>query len=346
MRGNHRFTGALSATIGLTLSLALGTAGATASPPAPASASVPASVAVTASAEPISASASAAFARPLYVESNTDAAKSVARLRTEGNEASASLIDQIASQPTAIWLGDWYTTALLRSVIKRNVDASRAQGTTLVFVTYAIPNRDCGGYSAGGHTNAEYLDWNREIAADLQGTAAVILIEPDSLAMLADAKCAGTAATRLPLLRDAVAILAAAGLSTYLDGGNSRWLSPSDQAAWLTSAGIAGATGFYTNVANYNPVAVERDYAGKVSSRVGLKHYVIDVSRNGRGWTGTWCNSPGAGLGQNPRVTPDSGKLDAVLWIKHPGASDGTCNGGPTAGAWFEKYALDLVRNR
>ncbi len=329
------FADAVAASCGLTLVAALTLGVGTTAPDAASAEAAPAAV-----------SASAAFPRPLYLEPNTDAAKSAARLRSEGSVASASLIDQIATQPTAIWLGDWYTTALLRSVIKRNVDASKAQGTTLVFVTYAIPNRDCGGYSAGGHTNAEYLDWNREIAADLQGTSAVILVEPDSLAMLSDAKCAGTAATRLPLLRDAVGILAAAGLSTYLDGGNSRWLSPTDQAAWLNAAGISGATGFYTNVANYNPVALERDYAGKVSSRVGLKHYVIDVSRNGRGWTGTWCNSPGAGLGVNPRVTPDSGKLDALLWVKHPGASDGTCNGGPAAGAWFESYALDLVRNR
>ena len=37
--------------------------------------------------------------------------------------------------------------------------------------------------------------------------------------------------------------------------------------------------------------------------------------------------------------------LDALLWVKHPGDSDGTCNGGPKAGMWWEKYALDLVRN-
>jgi endoglucanase len=110
--------------------------------------------------------------------------------------------------------------------------------------------------------------------------------------------------------------------------------------------GIARATGFYTNVSNFYPVQRESDYAGKVSSRVGWKHYVIDVSRNGRGWTGTWCNPSGAGLGQDPRSVPGSTKLDALLWVKHPGASDGPCNGGPAAGAWWEEYALALVANR
>jgi endoglucanase len=286
------------------------------------------------------------FAGGLYHEANTPAADAADRLRAEGDGVSAALIDQIASQPTAVWLGNWFTDDLLKRVIARHVAAAQAQGTTLVFVTYAIPNRDCGGYSAGGLANTEYLDWNRTIANALVGTKAVVLIEPDSLSMLSSTKCAGEAVTRLPLIHSAVNILNGAGLTTFLDGGNSRWLSPAAQANWLTQAGIADAYGFYTNVSNFNPVQVERDYAGKLSSRVGWKHFVIDVSRDGNGWTGTWCNPPGAALGQNPQVYTGTSKLDALLWVKHPGASDGTCNGGPTAGAWFESYALDLVRNR
>jgi endoglucanase len=255
-------------------------------------------------------------------------------------------VQQIASQPTAIWLGDWYSDALLTSIVKRHAAAARQQGTTLVLVTYAIPNRDCGGYSAGGHGYDTYLAWNRTIVAALGGTRAVVLVEPDSLSMLASPKCAGEAVKRLPLIRGAVDILRAAGNRTYLDGGNSNWLTPSAQADWLTQAGIAAADGFFTNVSNFYPVQAEQDYAGKVSSRVGWKHFVIDVSRNGRGWLGTWCNPPGAGLGANPTAKTGAVKLDALLWVKHPGLSDGTCNGGPAAGSWFESYALSLVRNR
>jgi endoglucanase len=140
--------------------------------------------------------------------------------------------------------------------------------------------------------------------------------------------------------------LADAGLVTYLDGGGSRWLTPEVQAGWLEQAGIVDAHGFFTNVSNFNTTQDERDYAGKVSSRVGWKHFVIDVSRNGAGWTGTWCNPEGAALGPDPSVTTDGSLLDALLWVKHPGASDGTCNGGPEAGDWWESYALDLVRDR
>lgn len=287
------------------------------------------------------------FAGRLYVDPNSDARRVADRLAATGDTRRAALIDRIASQPTAVWLGDWYSSALLDSVIRRHLRAAAAQGATPVFVTYAIPDRDCGDYSAGGFAPSRYLDWNRHLAATLAGSRAVVLIEPDSLSMLPSPKCAGVANTRLPLIRSAVSMLGAAGLSTYLDGGNARWLSPDVQAGYLKAAGIADARGFFTNVSNFDTTQAERDYAGKLSSRVGWKHFVIDVSRNGAGWTGTWCNPPGAALGQNPQITQSpASKLDALLWVKHPGTSDGTCNGGPSAGAWFESGAEALVRGR
>jgi endoglucanase len=102
----------------------------------------------------------------------------------------------------------------------------------------------------------------------------------------------------------------------------------------------------------------------------GLTRFVIDTSRNGQGpWTPTasypdpqdWCNPPGRGLGLRP--TADTGNLliDAYLWVKIPGESDGECTRGlgsagetvdpewglidPAAGQWFPEMALDLVHN-
>jgi endoglucanase len=287
------------------------------------------------------------FGSRLYVDPTSDARRMADWFAATGDTTRAALIEQIASQPTAVWLGDWYSPTLLLSVIQRHLRAAAAQGATPVFVTYAIPDRDCGGFSAGGYTPDQYLDWNRRIAAALAGSRAVVLIEPDSLSMLPSAKCAGVADTRLPLLHSAVDILGAAGLTTYLDGGNARWLTPDVQATYLKAAGVADARGFFTNVSNFDATQTERDYAGKVSSRVGWKHFVIDVSRNGKGWTGDWCNPPGAALGQNPQITESpTVKLDALLWVKHPGTSDGFCNGGPAAGTWFESAAEALVLGR
>ncbi|GAB3606797.1 glycoside hydrolase family 6 protein [Conyzicola nivalis] len=286
------------------------------------------------------------FPGPIYLEANTDAAKADARLRAQGDVASADAMAVIAAQPTAVWLGNWWSDELMRTIIRRHVAAAAKQGATLVFVTYAIPFRDCGGHSGGGTTYDAYLDWNRVIADELEGTRAVVLIEPDSLSSLAAPKCASEVAVRPPLIRQAVDILADAGLVTYLDGGNSNWLGPAAQAEWLKKAGIARANGFFTNVSNFHPVQQESDYAGKLSARVNWKHYVIDVSRNGAGANGEWCNPLGAALGVNPRATPGTTKLDALLWVKHPGVSDGPCNGGPAAGVWWDRYAVSLVTNR
>ena len=128
-----------------------------------------------------------------------------------------------------------------------------------------------------------------------------------------------------------------------------------------------------------------------------LPHFVIDTGRNGRGpldvaryrqppfsqpdrviadlTTGSWCNPPGCGLGLRPTADTGVPLLDAYLWIKTVGESDGSCNiaGGsrawdydrynpwgimgnaqrhfdplwgmidPAAGTWFPAQALDLA---
>jgi endoglucanase len=100
-----------------------------------------------------------------------------------------------------------------------------------------------------------------------------------------------------------------------------------------------------------------------------LKHFVIDTSRNGRGpWTPTtsypdaqdWCNPPDRGLGVRPTADTGIALLDAYLWIKIPGESDGECTRGlgptgtidpewglvdPGAGQWFPEMALQLAQN-
>lgn len=101
-----------------------------------------------------------------------------------------------------------------------------------------------------------------------------------------------------------------------------------------------------------------------------LKHAVIDTSRNGQGpWTApadhpegdpqVWCNPPDRGLGLRPTTDTGEALVDAYLWVKIPGESDGLClrwapDGGidpvrgyaaPAAGQWFPQMALELVEN-
>jgi hypothetical protein len=93
---------------------------------------------------------------------------------------------------------------------------------------------------------------------------------------------------------------------------------------------------------------------------------------------GSWCNPPGSGAGKRPTTSTGDELVDAYLWIKTVGESDGQCNaaGGvrawdyslytkpgwpttattqaqfdplwgrvdPAAGAWFPEQALELAR--
>ena len=59
-----------------------------------------------------------------------------------------------------------------------------------------------------------------------------------------------------------------------------------------------------------------------------------------------WCNPPGRALGPAPTTRTGQPLADAFLWIKQPGASDGSCRPGePSAGQWWPDYALALARN-
>jgi len=116
-------------------------------------------------------------------------------------------------------------------------------------------------------------------------------------------------------------------------------------------------------------VLTDEWYASNLGTAVPTTHFVIDTSRNGQGpWTPPadhpegdpqdWCNPPDRGLGLRPSRDTDNELIDAFLWIKIPGESDGECNRwgpgpedpvrgivDPPAGVWFPEMALELVTN-
>lgn len=117
----------------------------------------------------------------------------------------------------------------------------------------------------------------------------------------------------------------------------------------LFKAGLARADGFALNVSNFQPDATARAYGAKISQGTSGKHFVIDTSRNGDGplpgdRAQAWCNPPGRALGTPPTDRTGDPLVDAYLWVKRPGESDGTCRGGPSAGTWWPDYALGLAR--
>jgi cellulose 1,4-beta-cellobiosidase len=59
------------------------------------------------------------------------------------------------------------------------------------------------------------------------------------------------------------------------------------------------------------------------ASTVSDVNTMINQSRiDRRIHVGNWCNQSGAGLGERPKVV-NSGGIDAYVWIKPPGESDG-----------------------
>ncbi|HEX2079857.1 MAG TPA: glycoside hydrolase family 6 protein [Longimicrobium sp.] len=278
-----------------------------------------------------------------YVNPATHAARQAAEWR-RSRPQDAALIERIARQPQATWFGEWNRD--VRADVNTLVSAAAARGTVPVLVAYNIPQRDCGQYSAGGARNADgYRRWIRAFAAGINGRRAVVILEPDAI-MVVECLGAERREERFRLLSEAVDALKAAGATVYVDGGSGTYGRHDEMAARLRAAGVERADGFALNVSNF--VGNARVIAGgeQLSRRLGGKHFVIDTSRNGAGTEDgrTWCNARGQALGAAPTTQTGHRLVDAFLWIKHPGESDGTCNGGPAAGGWWADYALGLAR--
>jgi endoglucanase len=116
-----------------------------------------------------------------------------------------------------------------------------------------------------------------------------------------------------------------------------------------------------------NTSGIDSRYQQMLNGATPTTHFVIDTGRNGQGpWVPTatypdpqtWCNPPGRGVGLLPTANTGNSLVDAYLWVKVPGESDGQCYRGtsgpldpargvqdPAAGQWFSDMALELARN-
>ncbi|CAI5524199.1 unnamed protein product [Closterium sp. Naga37s-1] len=97
---------------------------------------------------------------------------------------------------------------------------------------------------------------------------------------------------------------------------------------------------------DWNPCIDENRFTARMNAYLGAlglpTRWIVDTSRSGRAgirnrW-GSWCNVKGAGIGQRPEANPGSAPqgsvplahtllallaVDALVWIKPPGESDG-----------------------
>jgi endoglucanase len=253
----------------------------------------------------------------------------------------AGWLEPIAGQPQAHWINSPQDVAALPELLR----AARAQRAVPVLVAYWIPNRGCSKHKQGAPTAAAYREWIGSLIARLGPTRAVIVLEPDALS--SDCFDAG----RARLMAEAVRRLSAAGEAVYIDAGHPAWKSTGETAERLLGAGIADAEGFAVNVSNRQTTKVSVAWGRELSDLVGHRPFVVDVSRNGigppprvKGRDDEWCNPAHQALGAPPTTRPGLPGVDALLWIKRPGESDGIC-GGETSYFFSPRQARLLIEN-
>jgi cellulose 1,4-beta-cellobiosidase len=224
-----------------------------------------------------------------------------------------------------------------------------------------------------------------------------VVLEPDSLANLVtnleNPKCMAAEGIYKRGLAYAIAKLSLPNVFLYVDAAHAGWLGwPKNLAKSVLlykevlamAGGADRIRGFAFDVSNYDPThdptnpprdpaAAPNDELGyaadlsKALAGVGItgKGFVIDTGRDGkanvRTSPGNWCNIKNAGLGERPRAAP-APLIDAYLYIKVPGESDGTADpkaprfdqncasddatpGAPQAGKMFDSYLIDLLKN-
>ncbi|MFJ3302607.1 glycoside hydrolase family 6 protein [Streptomyces sp. NPDC086549] len=288
-------------------------------------------------------------ADPFWVNPDGNAARQVAAYAKDGKKDDAEQIRKIAEQPTGEWIGPENPEQEARGF----TEAAEKSDRTALLVLYDIPHRDCGQYSQGGAADGDaYRAWIDGVARGIGDRPAMVVLEPDAVLHMVDG-CTPEEfhEERYNLLEGAVTKLKSLkNTKVYLDAGNAGWGHPDQISQPLQRAGIDQADGFAVNVSNFYSTQDSIAYGKQLSAKVGNKHFVIDTSRNGNGpYTGgdadeRWCNPPGRALGEPPTTKTADPLVDAYLWVKRPGESDGQCKGGPQAGDWWPSYALKLVK--
>jgi endoglucanase len=294
----------------------------------------------------------ASKASRLWVNPNSPAAVQAHTWRRQGRLVDARLVSRIAAQPTARWLtGGGQPSAEVAAAVTHAAQRAHAIAE---FVLYDIPNRDCHGLSGGGAPDRDaYLEWVRAVMRSIGDHRVIIILEPDAIDQAASGCLSSDEAhERYGMLADATKLIERDRQArVYLDAGSAGWLAPKRIAQPLYLSGISHDAGFALNVANFYTTAQSIAYGRRLSRLIGGKHFVIDTSRNGNGaptagpGVNEWCNPPGRALGHAPTTHPGVAGVDAYLWIKYPGQSDGACRSGePPAGTWWPSYAISLVR--
>ncbi|KAL3662299.1 hypothetical protein V7S43_012626 [Phytophthora oleae] len=244
----------------------------------------------------------------------------------------------------------WYTDRLSttdRATMLKDITSKCSEDSRMTIVVYGIPNKDCNaGYSSGGTVSntADYKTFLSDLTTAVGDRKVLYVVEPDAVGLLAEDGGCGSSAGYLDNLKVAVKALSAnANAELYVDVGYWTLAYDSQRSKVVTVmkelATSGTLKGIAINTSNYRSTSQISELCTNFQTAMGSKSMtcIADTSRNYVAPTTTdWCNVLTAGIGAPPTSETNVSNLDYFMWIKPPGESDGTCNGGPAAGSFFE----------
>lgn len=264
----------------------------------------------------------------------------------------------VSRQPQAVWFTKGSPAEVRQSVRDTMIAAARQRAVpVLVLVAYYIPARDCSQYSAGGAPDEQsYRAWIDSFARGIGAGKAVVILEPDGLALLSSepwCTIGGGGDPSSPedfsLVEERFREINGAidrlernpRTAVYIDAGHSAWQQINDYDAGygeprqqmgivsrLLKGGIHKTQGFFLNVSNYRFNAELVDYGTRVSKclafrqRTGARSCtdadIASVHVHPRKLTHFVLDTSRNGLGN---WTPPTGKYtgDPQDWCNPPG---------------------------
>ena len=156
-----------------------------------------------------------------------------------------------------------------------------------MLTVYAIPNRDCGGASAGGAPDLnQYQQWISGYARGLGNRTVIVILETDALALQT---CLSGSRGQQPATRRSAAVQTLkrpTRTPRCTSTAATRPGTPPPSRDPADAAGVQYADGFFTNVSNFQPLSNEAAYGRSIISYlqapgISGKHQIIDTSRNG-----------------------------------------------------------------
>ena len=245
---------------------------------------------------------------------NHGAIEQIADLTSSGDKENAKLIKEMIGTPQAVWFTSG-TPKTVQQNVRNTVQRATDKGKVPVLVIYNVPGRDCSQYSAGGAATGDaYKAWIDGFVAGLGNYKAVVILEPDGLALTPTDCGQSDTYDRVSLINYAShALLKDSNAAIYLDAGHSAWHSVGDIAARLVDGGVQDVQGFFQNASNYQFTTNSVQYGTWISNCIAYATTVAPGDFGGcpnqywnggpaSGWVGTdmdgyqeWRNEPYSG---------------------------------------------------